>query len=441
MTENENKQNMISKFEYKFAFKPDDWFLDVVFKNSDIRYRIFIVKNYNYLNINSIIFDIYNLVKVEREKLESQSSAFIHKKEYLTLYGRSAKIQMTLEDEYALKELIEQYKAYELIGWLHLGKNDKIFRYCVLRKQEILKKIYPIADLSIRKVIGAKVISPVEAEFEDAVNNAWLNIIKYLPKIDTSRVMFSIFVKIAHKSAIRYKNSSILVHKYNCIRMSDLISCNDSEDDIAEDVFLNTVMANNPDIEFDIDSAEEVFLNEIDDTAIDYEQMLTIDSANKELDNVIDSLENPDSKQFSPLMQTVLSYSYNTITSKAKQICYEKIFAEFFIDLVNQNISENLILKHTPIMLDVINAANTEPVLENDEENNSLVYKMFKDWIKDKIKYKIATAKETKPTIKYNELEEYLSHERAVDEYLKNNKKSILVSLLDFKRNCNKLKF
>ena len=169
--------------------------------------------------------------------------------------------------------------------------------------------------------------------------------------------------------------------------------------------------------------------------------MLTIDSANKELDNVIDSLENPDSKQFSPLMQTVLSYSYNTITSKAKQICYEKIFAEFFIDLVNQNISENLILKHTPIMLDVINAANTEPVLENDEENNSLVYKMFKDWIKDKIKYKIATAKETKPTIKYNELEEYLSHERAVDEYLKNNKKSILVSLLDFKRNCNKLKF
>ena len=190
--------NTITKFEYKFAFKQDDWFLNVVLGNEDIRYRIFIIKNYNANLINSIVFDIYSLVKEERTKLENKSVAFINKKNYLTLNSNSDKIQITLEDEYALKELIERYKAYELIGWIHLGKNEKIFKHCIIQKNEILKKMYPIVDLSMRKVIGAKVISPTEIEFEDAVNNAWLNIIKYITKIDTSRVMFSVFVKVAH---------------------------------------------------------------------------------------------------------------------------------------------------------------------------------------------------------------------------------------------------
>ena len=128
-----------------------------------------------------------------------------------------------------------------LVGSM-LEKNIKIFKYCILKKQEILEKLYPIVDLSIRKVIGSKVIAPYKQEFEEAVNNAWMAIIKYLTKIDTSKVMFSIFVAIAHRSAIYY-NAVHLKNQYNVVRISDLETSPDN-DDINEDVFINKILNN-----------------------------------------------------------------------------------------------------------------------------------------------------------------------------------------------------
>lgn len=429
--------NTITKFEYKFAFKQDDWFLNVVLGNEDIRYRIFIIKNYNANLINSIVFDIYSLVKEERTKLENKSVAFINKKNYLTLNSNSDKIQITLEDEYALKELIERYKAYELIGWIHLGKNEKIFKHCIIQKNEILKKMYPIVDLSMRKVIGAKVISPTEIEFEDAVNNAWLNIIKYITKIDTSRVMFSVFVKVAHLSAIRFKNNVILPHKYNTVNMSDLVDIGDSDSSISEDVFINTVMANNPDIDYSFTDIEDDMIDSIDiDNNVDAETVFYIESANKELNDIIDSLENNE-KPISPLYQNVLSYSYNILSGKVKRICHEKIFAEFFIDLINQNISDSLILKHTPVILDIMSTASTNPIIEDDIRTNGLVYKMFKDWIKDKIKFKIDRYREMNPSINSEQIAEVVDKENRIYEFLRNNKNNILTELITYKRKCN----
>ena len=97
----------------------------------------------------------------------------------------------------------------------HIGKNDKIIKHCSIEKQKIIDKIYPIVGTTIEKVIGSKVIKPTlfkdissKPNFDDAVNNAWFNIVKYLPKIDTSKPMFSIFVGTAQGSAKNFKLDS-----------------------------------------------------------------------------------------------------------------------------------------------------------------------------------------------------------------------------------------
>ena len=64
-------------------------------------------------------------IKEHRTKLELESESFINKKKYLMVNDNNSKTQITLEEEYKLKDLIEQYKIYELIGWFHVGKKYK----------------------------------------------------------------------------------------------------------------------------------------------------------------------------------------------------------------------------------------------------------------------------------------------------------------------------
>lgn len=427
-------QNDIPKIEYKFAFREDDWFLDIVFNNPSVRYKLLIAKNYNYATINNIVFEIYQLTKAKRTMLEEKSQAFLSKKQYLLCNGNNDKIQITLDNEYALKELIDRYKIYELIGWVHLGKNEKIFKHCVSQKADILQKIYPIIDLSIRKVIGAKVIGPNEYEFEEAVNNAWINIIRYLTKIDTSKVMFSIFVKIAHLSAIRFKNITILPHKYNTILMSELLYPDrNSDEKITEDAFFDTVIHNNNDGIYNYDDYDDI--DDFIDNS-DYETKYYIESANKKLDEILDELENT-RKVPTVAYQNVLSYSYNILSGKVKKLCFDKIFAEFFIDLINQNISKNIILKHTPILLDIMNSASNDPIIANDEDSNMAVFRLFKDWIKEKIKNKADMYVNNNKQAKRDEIEQYISRERKLYEYTKINKNNILEALITYKKNCN----
>jgi hypothetical protein len=420
---------MFSKSDYKWAFKPDDWFLDIVLSNRDIRNRIFIVKNYNFTNINGIIYDIYNLVKDERTKRENQSPSFIAKKNYLLKNKNNGKIQLTLEDEYTIKELIERYKSYELISWMHLGKNNKIFKYCVVQKQEILTKLYQLLDIIIRKVVGSKVISPVKPEFEEAINFVWTQIINYLTKIDTSKVMFSIFVRISQQAAINYNKKYILPQKYNEIRISDLMLNNNDNDDMDDDIFINTVsnnnnVINNYDVENDI-------LDKLDNTNLAEEEVLYYNQQNSDVDNIIDNIENEDKNNV--LQQNVLAHSYNILSGKVKHICYDKIFAEFFADLINSNISEKLVTKYTPIILDVMNSSMSNNDSRTNNENNEYVYKLFRDWIKDKINNKL---------IKFNindkeELNKIINRENKILNYIKTNKSSILVELVKYKKECN----
>lgn len=436
MYELNNENDLYSKSFYKWNFSEDDWLIDIIFQKKKIRHQLFIVKNYNMNILNEIIFDLIVSAQKYRTELELNCQAFTDKKIYLNLFKNNNKIQITLEEEYLLKDYIEQYKIYEAIGWFHIGKNSKIVKYCILKKKEILEKIYPIVNLSIRKVIGSKVISPYKIEFEEAVNNAWTAIIKYLPKIDTSRVMFSIFIGIAHRSAIYY-NATNLKTKYNTINSSELNFLNTNDNNLTDEEFFNTVLNNQNDfnVEDEIlsiiqtDDNIEVLPNEYN-----YNYINEIDSEVKEiLDDIGES-----SSIMQHIQESLLAYSYNVLSGRIKKLCLEKIFAEFFNDLINSKIPEKIIIKHTPVIIEIMNSIKINIDNINADENNLKLYKLLKDWIKEKINIKLKQFH--LPLNESNDrLEEILSRENNVLSYLKEHKNELLEKFIEFKNSAVKL--
>lgn len=437
MVNNNLVENIISKSAFNWNFTENDWFINIVLNKAEIRHKIFILKNYSASRINDIVYNICLLVKEYRTELEKTSPSFITKKNFLILHNKDDNIQISLEDEYILKDLIEKYKIYELISWFHLGKNADIFKHCTLEKQKILKQIYPIIDLSIRKVIGSKVIDIKNKNnydlFEEAVNNAWLAIIKYLTKIDTSKVMFSILVGTAHRSAIYFKAIQ-LKYKYNVVRINDLNFVNDTDDDeVTEDVFINTVINNNS--EYNSDSFEDNIIDNIDNK-INNDDFYYLENNNAELDDIIDSIENPEKSNC--LQQNILAHSFDILSGKIKKICFEKIFAEFFYDLINSKISEKVINRHTQILIDIMDLISINPEIVNDIEKNIEVYKLFRSWIKEKMNNKLIkfNINSNNKNVNKIQLSELLKREYAMLNYLKNNKKDTLKKLIEFKSNC-----
>ena len=429
--------DIVNKSTFNWNFKEDDWLVELVFTNPKLRQKIFTMKNYSASRINEIVYDIYNAVKDYRRKLEIESESFLKKKQYLTLLedaGTDDKIQISLEDEYILKDLIEKYKIYEFIGWVHLGKNSKIFKICTLKKQEILEKIYPMIDLSIRKVIGAKVISPKNTEFEEAVNNAWMAIIKYLPKIDTSKVMFSIFVGIAHRSAI-YFNILNLREKYNVVRINDISVVGDDDECVGEDLFVSTVANNSLSDNYKTKDVEDSVLNKMN---IEEKFYLETNHSTDDIERIIESIEEDNNINY--LQENILAYSFNILSGKMKKLCFEKIFAEFFNDLINSNIPEKVINKHTPTLVEVMNLVTLDPSLVDNMEYNNKVYKLFKDWLKEKIraklyKYNIKITNDM-DEFKREQVLELVKRENRMLKYIKENKSSFMKKLLEFRNNC-----
>lgn len=431
--------NEYNKGLFRWNFAEDDWLIDLFLCNKAMRHQIFIVKNYNMQKINEVIFDLLKAVHKYRAELEDSCQAFIDKKKYLNLFKNDNKIQITLEEEYLLKDLIEQYKIYEAIGWFHIGKNSKIVKYCIIKKKEIIEKIYPIVNLSIRKVIGAKVISPYKAEFEEAVNNAWTAIIKYLPKIDTSRVMFSIFIGIAHRSAIYY-NATDLKNKYNSVNVSDLGFLDNESNDLTSEDFFNTVLNKQSieDIEDEILSIIEA--EEMEDRGIKYSDNSY--NYDKEIDNDIQDIlddigESTSTMQY--IQESILAHSYGILSGRIKHICLEKIFAEFFQDLVNNQISEKIINKHTPVIIEVMNAASINIETANTEENNIRLYRLIRDWIKEKIAIKLKLINATAEDNNNPRVLELIEKEESMIEYIKEHRSKLLTKFVEFKNAAVKL--
>lgn len=438
ISEIEQNSNSFSDLMYKWKFKEDDWLVNVVLSNPNVRFRIFRLKSYNSQEINNIIYDIYKDVKKYRTKLELNSKEFLEKKRYLTDPNNADKIQISLEDEYTLKYLIEMYKLYELISWFHIGKNDKIIKHCSIEKQKIIDKIYPIVGTTIEKVIGSKVIKPTlfkdissKPNFDDAVNNAWFNIVKYLPKIDTSKPMFSIFVGTAQGSAKNFKLDSYK-KEMNQINMSAL----DKNDDMDEDTFINKVAYNNDDYNEAFDIESDIIDNI--DNGVDYSKF--------DLNNIIDEdsnleFSNIENSVYTSLEQNILSFSYTMLSGKVKRLCYKKIFAEFFIELITSKIDENIIRKHTPILIDIMNATSYDMTKIDDAEMINCVYKLFKDWIKARINNKMRRYNINYKQMTNIQLSEILKDENAILKYLKENKSDIIKELLEYRKACNRYEF
>ena len=438
ISEIEQNSNSFSDLMYKWKFKEDDWLVNVVLSNPNVRFRIFRLKSYNSQEINNIIYDIYKDVKKYRTKLELNSKEFLEKKRYLTDPNNADKIQISLEDEYTLKYLIEMYKLYELISWFHIGKNDKIIKHCSIEKQKIIDKIYPIVGTTIEKVIGSKVIKPTlfkdissKPNFDDAVNNAWFNIVKYLPKIDTSKPMFSIFVGTAQGSAKNFKLDSYK-KEMNQINMSAL----DKNDDMDEDTFINKVAYNNDDYNEAFDIESDIIDNI--DNGVDYSKF--------DLNNIVDEdsnleFSNIENSVYTSLEQNILSFSYTMLSGKVKRLCYKKIFAEFFIELITSKIDENIIRKHTPILIDIMNATSYDMTKIDDAEMINCVYKLFKDWIKARINNKMRRYNINYKQMTNIQLSEILKDENAILKYLKENKSDIIKELLEYRKACNRYEF
>ena len=180
------------------------------------------------------------------------------------------------------------------------------------------------------------------------------------------------------------------------------------------------------DVESDIiDSID----NEIDYSQFDINAIVDEDS-NLEFANIENSI-------YTTLEQNILSVSYTILSGKVKRLCYKKIFAEFFIELITSKIDENIIRKHTPVLIDIMNAANNDNTKANDTNMNNSVYKLFKDWIKARINTKMRRYNINYKQSNSVQLSEILKDENAILKYLKDNKSEILKELLEYRKLCN----
>lgn len=406
----------------KWLFYEKDWLIENILSNKKIIFELFSLRNYNVKNIDAIILQLLPSIQEKRRELEKDQSSFQKKKAYLKKNENNSKIQITIEDEYALKTLIEKYKIYEFISWIHNNRNIKIVKYCEIRKNEILEQIYPIVKLSIRKVIGAKVISPVQEEFEEAVNNAWMNIIKYMPKMDTSKVMFSVFVATAHKSAYFFR---CLLKKYKYENRVFSSFDNDKtidpeyESQFEQLTYEDSLMSNNEE-EFEIDLGEDKH-----------------DEYSEDIIEKIDS--NKEESKMDQLKQSVLQYSYDCL-SKSKNINIEKIFSEFFISLINKNIDEELMYKHSNIIVDVLNINELNITKINNIKGSRAFAKMLKDYIKIKIKEKLIKNnipfQQNLSSTRNKYVDEIIEREINMLKIIMENRDNLLKELFYFKTNC-----
>ena len=138
-----------------------------------------------------------------------------------------------------------------------------------------------------------------------------------------------------------------------CIRDS-LRSVSDDDDGVGEDLFVSTVVGNSVEGNYDTVSVEDDVIDRIDSGSVGEEFYLeSADSMTEETERIIESLEGDNKASY--LQQNVLAHSFNILSGKVKKLCFEKIFAEFFSDLINSKVSERILIKHSPTLIEVMN--------------------------------------------------------------------------------------
>lgn len=433
--------NGVKKYK-DWPFKPDDWLINFIFSQKDTIFEILTIKDYKSNTIQAIVLDLYMKIEKIRIEKEEQDAMFIKKKEFLIKAEKNGdkSIQIPLEGEYSLKKYITLYKIYEFIGWFaKLRGESTIFKICILEKQRLIEKIVPIADLSVRKVIGAKVISRKSDLFEDFVNSAWAAIITFMPKIDPSRVLFSCLVSIANKSSV-FALARHLKHVYKTVQLSVLEDKMNQSDDIDGEFFISSVVNKNEGIT--ASSLEDEMLDKIDkDLELESENLSILeDGSDIDMDEILRNTTLDEESVYksvsnlnrnSSIEQKILSYCFTVLSGKIRKVCYQKIYAEFFIDLIDQNIPRKIINKYANLFLNVINFDELSSMTATDNENiNESLVRMLKSWIKSKqeTKLKENVNKENKYSVK-------VEREQKNYEFVRDNKNA-LEELIKFRKDC-----
>ncbi|HCF37566.1 MAG TPA: hypothetical protein DER56_00585, partial [Thermosipho africanus] len=110
-------------------------------------------------------------------------------------------------------------------------------------------------------------------------------------------------------------------------------------------------------------------------------------------------------------------------------------------DVINSKIPEKILNKHSPAVIEIMNLTNVDESIINNEEANNTIYKLFRDWIKDKIdsklhKYGINVKDETIMQTKKQQILEIIKRENLMLKYIKDNKNDFIKELLKFKNDC-----
>jgi len=87
-----------------------------------------------------------------------------------------------------------------------------------------------------------------------------------------------------------------------------------------------------------------------------------------------------------------------------------------------------------------MNLVTLDPSLVDNTEYNNKVYKLFKDWLKEKIraklyKYNIKITNDM-DEFKREQVLELVKRENRMLKYIKENKSSFMKKLLEFRNNC-----
>jgi hypothetical protein len=427
--DNNNEEIIVKQRYIKWSFKPDDKIVETMIHDNYFFYEVMILREYKIKDIDELVLYILPKIQKKRQELEDKNVSFQEKKVYLANNINNNKIQININEEYKIKNLVEKYKIYEFIRWFHLCRNDKIVEYCDKQKSDILNDIYPLVYLSICKVIGSKVVSPSNYDiFEDVVNMAWVNIIKYIPKMDTSKVMFSIFVATAQNSAKNFR-ANYREDNYKMIKMTDLEAMlNVKNDEEASENFLDGYLQINNLLEANnIDDSIENLINEMD------------------YDSVIDEMYQ-DTNNINHIQKQVEQYSYNVLTySKQKSIInLFRIYAEFFIELINNNIPITIIQKHSNSILNIFDINSQINYDKKDEkrlkEDNKNIYKFFKDYIRYKIQIKLSNSGIDQNNLSLIKMKQH--NKIAEDEFnmlniLQENQHKMLFELLKYRNYAN----
>lgn len=411
----------------KWLFYPNDWVIQCILSKNEVIFDLFSLRNYNARDIDVILVKLLPDIENKRRELELTEVSFQNKKKFLSNNTNNDKIQITIEDEYRLKSLIEKYKVYEFISWIHHNRNIKILKYCDIRKSEILEQIYPIVKLSIRKVIGSKIISPTQEEFEEAVNKSWIEIIRYLPKIDTSKVMFSVFIGIAQTAAFYFR---CVVKKY---KFDNRVFSSFENLDKIDPEFENGIDKLTYQDSVTSDGEDEDFY-ELEDMAENSDTELN------DTEHLIDEIDNDKNEpRYTQLKQSILQYSFDYL-SKTKSMTVDKIFAEFFIALINNTISNDLLYKHSNTIIDCLNINELNISKINNVKASRAFSKMLKDYVKIKIKDKLEQRgikfQQNLSTTRNKIVDEIIVRELEMIKVIMENRDLLLKDLFIFRNNC-----